>query len=596
MADLSKQIAELLEQDPLQQLETVAALSQGERVGIVLHLFDDHDLGQLKKVFQRIYPSQLAALLQDLDRGPYDLVFKWAGDEQRLGVMLHLFAKREFHDLHNALRRVDVAEVAELLTRVPQSSRRDVFKLATPMAQVDVLVQLQESENGQNLRGLIEEMEPADIADLLEELESDDRSRILNVLAPKLQAESLVELKPVVVQEIMRSLAVDRLVGLFQLMAADDIAFLLSQLESAESDAILCAMDMEQRDEVRELLSYDEDSAGTIMTPETCSMPHTATVAETRRALGRIADDSTDPILYVFVTDKTDKILEGVVPVIKLINAAPGKTLGDICDRDVIYATPDEDQEEIARRFRRYNIWVMPVVDEDKRLIGRITVDDVIDVVHEEADEDLAHLVGAPDIEDEVDAPLLISRKRLPWLLITMFAGLLNGFIINRMTNLTNIVVLTALAPAILAMGGNTGMQSNAVCIRGIALGNEKYSSLFSIVWREIRVGATLGIVCGALAGATVYGGLWGMCNMQWLDVASLGALTPAKIGIVVGISMFSAMTFASSFGSITPIVLHRLGADPAVASGPFVTTSSDLSAALIYLGICATMFRFLSG
>ena len=173
MADLSKQIAELLEQDPLQQLETVASFSQGDRVGIVQKLFDDHELGQLKKVFQRIYPSQLAALLQDLDRGPYDLIFKWSGEEQRLGVMLHLYAKKEFHDLHNALRRVDVDEVSELLGRVPKSSRREVFKLATPMAQVEVLVELQESENGQNLRGLIEEMEPADIADLLEELEAD---------------------------------------------------------------------------------------------------------------------------------------------------------------------------------------------------------------------------------------------------------------------------------------------------------------------------------------------------------------------------------------------------------------------------------------
>ena len=594
MTDSSKKIAKLLEQDPLQRLEYFAALSLNDKVTIVNQLSEDHDLGLLKKVFSRIYPSQLSNLLQELDREEYDVIYKLAGEEQRLAVMLHLFANDQLHDLHNALRRIDVDEIAEFLMRVPENARRDVFKLAPPVAQVEILAEWHDDEKNHDLRGLIEKMEPADVADLLEELDSDDRSRILNVLDPRLQADALVELKPIVVQEIMRSLDVGKLTTLFELMAADDISFLLGQLDDGEIESILSAMSREHRDEVKELLSYDEDSAGTIMTPEICSMPLNATVAETRRALGRIVD-SADPIFYVFVTDGADKILEGVVPVIKLVNAPPGRLLSEICDRDVIYATPDEDQEEIARRFRRYDIWVMPVVDEDKKLIGRITVDDVIDVVHEEADEDLAHLVGAPDIEDEVDATLLISKKRLPWLLITMFAGLVNGFIIERMTHLTNVVILTALAPAILAMGGNTGMQSNAVCIRGIALGHEKYSRLLSIVWREIRVGASLGLVCGGLAGITIYGSLSIMCNMDLLRDGTLGVLTPMHIGVVVAIAMFSAMTFASSFGSITPIALHRLGIDPAVASGPFVTTSSDLSSAMMYLVICAILFNMLT-
>jgi magnesium transporter len=221
------------------------------------------------------------------------------------------------------------------------------------------------------------------------------------------------------------------------------------------------------------------------------------------------------------------------------------------------------------------------VVDERHRLVGRITVDDVIDVVHEEADEDLAHMVGAPDIEEDEDSIFRIVRLRLPWLLITMFAGMLNSVIIRAMLRTTNVETIAIFIPAILAMGGNTGMQSSAVCIRGIALDESKYSRLWAIVRREIRVGVSLGIVCGL---ATAF--------LAWLILTSTtapGALTfpPLYLAVTVGLAMCNAMGFASTFGSIVPIVLHRLRIDPALASGPFVTTSNDLSATLIYFLTC---------
>ncbi len=593
MADLHQSIDSLLSLDPLQRLEAFAGMDLQTKVAIVKELHEQDDLAQLKKVFDKLYPSQLVDLLHELDREICEEIFTEVGDEQRLAVMLNLHSRGITNDLNAAIRVVGADEILDLLRRIPNSARRDIFKLASSRDQVDVLIKLHSDECEEEFRSFIEEVDPADIADLLEELDRDDRERVLDVLHPQLQADALVELKARVALDFLRDLPVKRLVDLLQLMAVDDVVELIGLLERREQQAVLAVMEPEQREEVQELLTYEEDSAGLIMTRETCSMPQTASVAETRRALSRISD-TTDPIFYVYVTDPEDDTLVGAVPVIRLVNAAPGKRLADICDLDVPYTSPEEDQEEIARRFRKYDIWVMPVVDDNRKLIGRITVDDVIDVVHEEADEDLAHLVGAPDIEDEDDSPFRISRKRLPWLLITMCAGLLNGFVIERMYRFTDgIVILTALAPAILAMGGNTGMQSSAVCIRGIALGQEKYSHLMGIVWREIRVGATLGIVCGTLSGTAVTGVITLALRTGVLQSASVN-IGVLKLGLIVGTAMFCAMTFASSFGSITPIILHRLSIDPAIASGPFVTTSSDLSAALIYLCTCMVMLHLL--
>jgi magnesium transporter len=219
------------------------------------------------------------------------------------------------------------------------------------------------------------------------------------------------------------------------------------------------------------------------------------------------------------------------------------------------------------------------VVDEHHRLVGRITVDDVIDVVHEEADEDLAHLVGAPDIEDDEDSLLRITRLRLPWLLITMVAGMANSLIIRAMMRTTNVETIAIFVPAILAMGGNTGMQSSAVCIRGIALDESKYDRLWGIVWREIRVGVSLGVICGLLTAGMV----WVILTVATPELT----YNPLLLAGTVGLAMCNAMGFASSFGGLIPVLLHRLRVDPALASGPFVTTSNDLSATLIYFLTC---------
>jgi magnesium transporter len=337
---------------------------------------------------------------------------------------------------------------------------------------------------------------------------------------------------------------------------------------------------MEEGDAVASLLPYPEDSAGHVMTTEVCALPRIATVADAREAVA--ATESADPYFYIFVVDDlNERRLLGLLPVVDLLAADPDQTVESLAKKDFISCSVDEDQEEVARKCRKYDLWVLPVLTAEGRLAGRITVDDVMDVVHDEADEDLARMVGAPDIDEEEDSPLRIVRLRLPWLVITVFAGIANSVIVTKMLAVVdNIVAVAVFVPVILAMGGNTGMQSSAIAVRGIALGASRYRRLLRLAAREVFVGGCLGVCCGALAAGLVW-------SVLVLTGAETGGIPPARVAFAVGVAMALAMAFASSFGSIFPILLHRLKIDPAVASGPFVTTSNDLSSAAIYFLAC---------
>jgi magnesium transporter len=448
-----------------------------------------------------------------------------------------------------------------------------------PIKELTTLVELKQWDL---LLESLRSQDPADLADFLEELNPEQRDHIFDLLDVETASDVLVELEPHYVDQVVETMTPDEIAGLADQMAPDDAADLLGDLDEHQSAKVLAAM--REPEEVSELLQYPEDSAGKIMTPEVCAMYANATVQEARRALSDSIPD--DPIMHVYVVGAPEKTLLGVVNLTQLISTAPERHLGEIARRDYVFCSVEEDQEEVARKFRKYDLWVMPVVDPDGRLVGRITVDDIMDVMHEEADEDLAHLVGAPDIEAEEQTTLRIAGMRLPWLLITMIAGLLNSVLITSMLKATGVVAIAVFVPAILAMGGNIGMQSSAIAVRGIALGLKKYSRLFEIVLREIRVGAVIGVICGFAATALVL-------LVLTLTHADTGGVRPLHLAFAVGLSMLNSMVFASGYGAIVPILLHRLKADPALASGPFVTTSSDLSSSFIYFMTCLIILRF---
>jgi len=443
---------------------------------------------------------------------------------------------------------------------------------------LEELHRLVEEEKWDELHRRLSRIDPADVADFLEELDPEDRDRIFEKLDVETASDVLSELESPAFDDVVEDLPSERLADLAESMPPDDAAEMLSELEDEHSAKVLAAMDPEERAEVAELLQYPEHSAGRIMTPEICAVPPERKVREVLDLIRRM--EVSDPIFNVYVIDPEDRTLLGVVTLSDLMRADPEQTVGQIAEREYQYAEADEDQEDVARRLHKYHLYSMPVLDRRHRLLGRITADDALDVVQEEVDEDFARLVGAPDIEEEEQSPLRVARLRLPWLLVTMCTELVIGVIVKNLLNVTNVVAIAIFVPAILAMGGNTGQQSSTITVRGIALGKKAYRRLLGIVWREVRVGLCLGATCGLLSGLLV----WAILTVTGADT---GGYSPVRLGVAVGVAMCNAMLFGSAYGSMVPVIVHRLGIDPALASGPFVSTSNDLSAALIYFGTC---------
>lgn len=433
----------------------------------------------------------------------------------------------------------------------------------------------------EELSSFFQKMDAADIAEFINDLPHDERDSIFQLLDLEQQAEVLAELGESAKEDVREALTEDRLVEVMEHMAPDDQADLLADLEDVQRSRMLAAMEPEERAEVAKLLTQEEDTAGHIMTPEILALPADTTVQEARMALGRV--EFSDPMLYVYVLEPGTRRMLGLLTLKTLFSQKLSATLGEILDDDFVYATLDEDQEEVARKFRKYDAWVMPVLDHQGNLCGRITADDIMDVMKEEADEDLAIRVGAPDIDADDDSLMMVARKRLPWLLITLTAELINSLLIQHMLQVTSVVAIAIFVPAILAMGGNTGTQSATVSVRGVALGSERYHKLWQVVRREMSVGCVLGVVCGFFTALIAI-------FVLTVTQADTGGLSYSSLGFSVGISMANAMIFAACVGAIIPLILDKLGVDPAVAAGPFITTFNDISASCIYFLTCLVL------
>ena len=467
------------------------------------------------------------------------------------------------------------------------------------------------------LRHTFSEADPADVADLIEELEPEEVELVFSILDNELASEVIVEMEASDIEDVVENLSPDKIAGMLQEMAPDDAADILNEMDEDDQSTVLHLMDPDKKEELQELAEYDSDSAGGLMTPEYYGVPDNITVEEAVRSLS--ADDFDDPVTTVFALDSEGK-LTGSIHISELIAQPADALIRDVVDTQLIYAKVDEPGSEVARKFRKYDLVVIPVVDSEFRLVGRITVDDVIDFIDDEATEDIALMAGAPDLEQRELSPISIVRLRLPWLLITMLTGSIVGLIVQNILKIPAAAGLTAFVPLILGMGGNTGMQSTAVTVRNIAIGDINFAHLFENFLRELSVGAMMGVVCGVIVSGVVYTNMvffsrmalqeaatdrqtietisakvdeTGVFSQEILQTDSDTMTHPTSFAalprmmLVVACSMFVTMSFAAFSGTMMPILLHKLHIDPAVASGPFVSTGNDLSASLIYLGMC---------
>jgi magnesium transporter len=434
-----------------------------------------------------------------------------------------------------------------------------------------------------HLLNMMAKARPHDFAPIHQQLSDRERTHLFRVLTerdPDLGASFLVELPPEEQLTLVRLLGPPASARLIERCADDDSAGILASLEEQESQAILEAMIPEEKAAVEQLLVYEEETAGRIMTPDVFSLPEMTTVGEAVAALQSLED--IEMAFYVYVVDER-RHLVGVLSLRELLLHTPQTTLRDIMNTDLITCRTDQDQEDVARLAAKYDLLAIPVVDDQGRLVGVVTIDDVIDVLREEATEDIFRVAGT-SAEERIEPSIWKSVKtRSPWLLASFLGGVLALVIIGGFeSTLSRFVYLAAFIPIVLNMGGSAGNQTAIVVIRGLATRRIEEGRLFVAFSRELGIASVLG---------TLYGVLLAAGTLALLTLfQSMGLQNALYVSFVIGASLALSMFAATLVGSTLPLLLHRTGIDPAIATTPFVTTTTDIFGSLIFLGLATAL------
>jgi len=424
------------------------------------------------------------------------------------------------------------------------------------------------------IRDLLQELHPSDVADLVEDLETEEEQVVLmEALPADLASETLAEMdEEEDPGEILAALDPKRGAELLQELDYDDAVDLVAELEPEERARLLAALPLEEAGAIRGLLRYDEESAGGLMDTLLVRVESTLSagqaIAEVRRQ-GREVED----FYTVFVVDEGHHLL-GTVPLNDLILADPLLPVIELVEPVMASVLPDEDQEEVGRLMSRYNLVSIPVVDQFGVLLGRITFDDVLDVMEAEQTEDILRLVGTSDQEELRGGWWETVQIRLPWLFLNLFTATLGASVVYLFSNtLENVIILAAIMPVVAGLGGNAGTQALAVTVRRLALESELAAGRFTAVTKELLVGMANGAILGGVVAvvATVVGG-------------------DPKLGLVVFLAMCGNQAAAGFAGSLFPTILDRIGIDPAVASSVFVTALTDLLGFLFLLGLATAL------
>ncbi|CAH0120984.1 MULTISPECIES: magnesium transporter [unclassified Paenibacillus] len=420
------------------------------------------------------------------------------------------------------------------------------------------------------IQQIIDELQPYDIGQLYSNLPEKHRLKFLGMLQPKQIANLIQELHPPMQIDILHKLGVQQSSNIMDLMENDDLADLLHQLSVDKIEQFLSSMQAEESNHIKDLLRYPPETAGGIMTNRYVWIRQTYTVREAVDKLKSFADIAEN-IYYLYVLDD-NKRLVGVVSYRDLLLAELFDKVEDIMYTRVISVPVDMDQEQVARVIEQYDFISVPVIDEQSRLIGIVTVDDIVDVIIEEANEDIAKLSASGKTIDWSTSTLTAAARRLPWLVLLLGLGVLTGSILSGFEEtLTKVVALTYFMPMISGMTGNTGTQSLVVVVRGLMSNEINRRSVMRLLLRELGVGVIIGAVCGILIT---------MIAIVWQG--------DPVLGLVVGSTLLATLIIGTLAGTLIPLLLYLFKVDPAVASGPLITTLNDVFSLTVYFSIAS--------
>tara|TARA_A100000171_G_scaffold29031_1_gene27117 strand:+ start:10333 stop:11682 length:1350 start_codon:yes stop_codon:yes gene_type:complete len=447
------------------------------------------------------------------------------------------------------------------------------FQLTTDFLQT--VEQLISVKDGNKLRELLQELHFADIAEILEELNSDEATYLIKLLASDLTSEALMELDDDVREKILDRLSPSEIAGELSEMDTDDAADVVAELDDAiQKEVIKQIGDQDLAADIVDLLRYDEDTAGALMAKELVQVKETWTVAGCVREMRRQAENVTR-VHSIYVTNKEGK-LTGRLSLKDLLTAAEKTKISEVFIPKVDYVTVHTENEEVARIMQKYDLEAIPVVDEEGVLVGRITIDDIVDFIKDEAEKDYQMAAGISQDVEADDSVWQLTRARLPWLVLGLFGGLGSVYIMQGFEEaLARFPILFFFTPLIAAMAGNVGVQSSAIIVQGLANDNVKGSLLNRLI-KEVGLALINGLALGFL-----------------VILYSYAAGLEQLVGITIAVSMLSVIIVAALVGTFVPIILDKRGIDPAIATGPFITTSNDIFGIFLFFYIAKVILGF---
>jgi magnesium transporter len=442
----------------------------------------------------------------------------------------------------------------------------------------ELLIRALQQEDLDLFRSEFIQLHSYDQAKFFSKVEDELRIRLYHYLSPEEMAELFesLDIDEEDYQDLLAEMNPSYAAEMLSNMYADDAVDVLNELDKEQVVSYLTIMDVESAKEIKELLHYEEYTAGSIMTTEFVSISQNQTVRSAMYILKNEAPNA-ETIYYIYVVDD-DKKLVGVISLRDLIISHDDVMISEIMSDRVMSVGVSEDQEAVARQMKDYDFLALPVVDFQHHLLGIITVDDIMDVMEEEASDDYSKLAGIADLDSIDRNPFHAAKKRLPWLIALLFLGMFTASLIGRFeATLDKVAILAVFIPLIAGMAGNTGTQALAVAVRGIATGDLEKENKLTLIIREAGTGLITGTTCGIVVSMIVY---------VWKGTFFLG--------ILVGVSVMISLFVATLAGTLVPLLMHKLKVDPAVASGPFITTINDIISILIYFGLATLFMNYL--
>ncbi len=439
---------------------------------------------------------------------------------------------------------------------------------------IEELIDLIESKSNKKIIDKLKDFHPADIAEIMDDLSFEQAIYVFELMDDDIVSDIIVELEEDVRERILRRLSSKRIASeLIDDLDTDDAADILAELPEKKKQEVISEIeDVEHAADIVELLRYDEDTAGGLMAKELVQVNENWMILTCVKEMRRQAEN-VDRVHSIYVVDDDEKLL-GTLSLKELLTTSTKTPIKEIYKKDVLFVEVNEEAEEVAIMMQKYDLFVIPVVDEIGRLVGRITIDDVVDVIVEEAEKDYQMASGISQDVESSDSVWHLLRARFPWLLIGLVGSLTSGHIIGLFDGfIQQYILLITFIPLIAAMGGNVGVQSSAIIVQGLANNTIRDGGLFKRIIKEIALSLSIGIVLSVI-----------------ISLYVVTQKDPLIYALIISTALTVVVVIAALIGTIVPLALDKYDIDPAIATGPFITTTNDILGVFIYFSI-ATMF-----